>query len=52
MEVGKQVGHRMKILDLGGGFPAHKMTNDQVKTIQATQNNGFITVAEPGRHFS
>lgn len=42
----------MKILDLGGGFPAHAMTPELIEILKKTNQDDFRIVAEPGRHFS
>lgn len=52
MQVGKQCGHRMKLLDLGGGFPAAQLSDAQVQVLNGTREQGYRVVAEPGRHFS
>lgn len=52
MEVGKECGHRMKLLDLGGGFPAAHLSEAQLQVLNDTRNHGYRVIAEPGRHFS
>jgi diaminopimelate decarboxylase len=52
MKVGKECGHRMKLLDLGGGFPAANLSDAQVEVLNSTRDQGYRVVAEPGRHFS
>jgi len=52
--IGRQFGHKMEILDLGGGFPAGELNERIISSLQATQNDplGYQVIAEPGRHFS
>lgn len=54
LSIGRQMGHRMEILDLGGGFPAGELTNKQIEMLKSTENDalGYQVMAEPGRHFS
>jgi diaminopimelate decarboxylase len=52
MRVGKECGHRMRLLDLGGGFPASDLSEAQVEVLESTRDQGYRVVAEPGRHFS
>jgi len=55
MEIGKKVGHKMEVLDLGGGFPAADLGENLVDTLALTQSGnsmGYRVIAEPGRHFS
>lgn len=54
MEVGRANGHRMELLDLGGGFPSGDLSDNLVKNLKKTENNplGYRVIAEPGRHFS
>lgn len=33
MKIGKAQGHRMKLLDLGGGFPSAALNDSQIKVI-------------------
>lgn len=52
MRLGKELGHQMEVLDLGGGYPAAHLSEAQVEVLKATRNQGYRVVAEPGRHFS
>lgn len=54
MQVGRDVGHNMELLDIGGGFPAGPLNNNVVSALQSTYNDplGYRVIAEPGRHFS
>lgn len=51
---GRKLGHRMEILDLGGGFPAGSMNQEMLENLKLTYNDplGYKVMAEPGRHFS
>ena len=52
--VGRQFGHKMEILDLGGGFPAGELDQRTISALQVTEKDplGYQVIAEPGRHFS
>lgn len=52
MDLGKKVGHRMKILDLGGGFPSSHLSDSQIDILSQAKSSNYTVVAEPGRHFS
>lgn len=54
MKIGRQYGHKMEILDVGGGFPTGSLDQDIIKTLEKTRNNelGYQVIAEPGRYFS
>jgi len=52
MEIGKQQGHNMNVLDLGGGYPATDLSESQVEVLSLTKDKGYKVIAEPGRHFS
>lgn len=54
MQIGRQYGHKMELLDLGGGFPAGELDERTISALQVTQNDplGYQVIAEPGRHFS
>lgn len=54
ISLGRQVGHRMEILDLGGGFPAGDLTEKMITILKTTEKDplGYQVMAEPGRHFS
>lgn len=51
---GRAIGHRMEILDLGGGFPAGEINETMLEHLKLTYNDplGYKVIAEPGRHFS
>lgn len=44
----------MKILDIGGGFPAADISQLTFEALKPTRNDhlGYQVIAEPGRHFS
>lgn len=44
----------MKILDIGGGFPAGELTQKTINALKITKDDplGYKVIAEPGRHFS
>jgi len=48
------MGHTMETLDLGGGFPAAGLSENQIEILKSTCNDplGFKVMAEPGRYFS
>lgn len=52
--LGRQYGHTMEILDLGGGFPAGELDEKIISALQTTYKDplGYEVIAEPGRHFS
>jgi diaminopimelate decarboxylase len=52
MSMGRELGHSMELLDLGGGYPAAHLNESQIEVLKATRNNGYRVIAEPGRHFS
>ena len=54
IKIGRQYGHKMEILDLGGGFPAGELDEKIISALQVTQKDplGYQVMAEPGRHFS
>lgn len=52
MSLGRDLGHNMELLDLGGGYPASQLSEAQIEVLKATRNNGYRVIAEPGRHFS
>lgn len=53
IEIGRNYGHSMRLLDLGGGFPAGDISEDLYKSLKVTQNDplNYRVMAEPGRHF-
>jgi len=36
MEVGRKIGHNMKTLDLGGGYPASHLNESQIEVLKGT----------------
>jgi diaminopimelate decarboxylase len=54
MEIGRKFGHRMDILDLGGGYPAGEIPEGMMQALKLTENDplGYTVLAEPGRHIS
>lgn len=54
MRIGRNIGHKMELLDLGGGFPQGDLPDDIDLTLGSTKNDplGYEVIAEPGRHFS
>lgn len=61
MLLGRELGHQMQILDLGGGFPAGDLNEKLLEALKfsdphrAHQEDGqanidYIVYAEPGRH--
>lgn len=52
IEIGRKVGHKMSILDMGGGFPSGDLSADKVEALSQTKDRGVNISAEPGRHFS
>ena len=56
MEIGRNFGHRMEILDLGGGYPAGDLNTSIESALDLTRPEyntlGYRVIAEPGRHFS
>lgn len=52
MEIGKKHGHKMEVLDLGGGYPATSLSESQKQILALTKDKNFTVIAEPGRHFS
>ena len=43
----------MKIMDVGGGFPAGDLNASTIEALIITENDplGYTVIAEPGRHF-
>jgi hypothetical protein len=33
MEIGRKVGHKMELLDIGGGFPGASLSNNIIETL-------------------
>lgn len=54
MEIGRMNGHKMDILDIGGGFPAAELSQQTISALEPTKRDpmGYKVIAEPGRHFS
>ncbi|CAD8150165.1 unnamed protein product [Paramecium octaurelia] len=54
MRIGRLYGHKMELLDVGGGFPTGYIQNNIINALLKTQNDplGYQVIAEPGRHFS
>ncbi|KAL4450285.1 hypothetical protein ABPG74_008991 [Tetrahymena malaccensis] len=54
IEIGRQYGHAMEILDLGGGYPSGDLNDKFIANLKDTCNDplGYRVIAEPGRHFS
>jgi len=54
MEIGSKFGHKMEILDIGGGFPAAEIDNNMMEALLLTKDDplGYKVIAEPGRHIS
>lgn len=54
IEIGRQYGHAMEILDLGGGYPSGDLNEKFIANLKDTCNDplGYRVIAEPGRHFS
>jgi diaminopimelate decarboxylase len=53
IEIARGEGHEMKILDLGGGFPAGELKEGPLlQALRLTENNtlNYTVFAEPGRH--
>lgn len=54
VSVGRQYGHPMRVIDIGGGFPAGPLNDTVLNALASTRNDplGYSMMAEPGRHFS
>jgi diaminopimelate decarboxylase len=52
MRIGREYGHPMDILDIGGGFPAGELPESTIEAVKQTENDplGYRVMAEPGRH--
>jgi len=52
--LGRQYGHKMEILDLGGGYPAGDLNENIINALKATKDDpmGYKVIAEPGRFLS
>jgi len=53
MKIGREYGHEMSIMDIGGGFPAKEIGQSTIEALKVTENDplGYKVYAEPGRHF-
>lgn len=54
MEIGRDYGHEMSLLDIGGGFPVGDLSKMTIDALKPTQHDhlGYKVIAEPGRHLS
>lgn len=63
MKIGRDCGHTMNILDIGGGFPGHELDDKLVNTLASCKPdpykknengeiNDYKVFAEPGRHIA
>lgn len=54
LEIGRQYGHPMELLDIGGGMCSGDLENDFIAAVSVTKNDplGYRVIAEPGRHLS
>lgn len=54
LEIGRKYGHKMDLLDLGGGFPAGEIDRNMMDALYLTKNDplGYKVIAEPGRYMS
>lgn len=54
MQIGRDFGHEMSILDIGGGFPSGELSEKTINALKITEKDpmGYKVIAEPGRHFS
>ena len=52
IRIGREYAHPMRLLDIGGGFPALEIADKYLEILRSTQNDplGYEVVAEPGRH--
>lgn len=54
MLIGRELGHEMKILDLGGGFPAGEISDSLLEALKFSNPSAsgidYTVFAEPGRH--
>jgi diaminopimelate decarboxylase len=53
LKIGREYGHEMSIMDVGGGFPSGDLNKKTIDALKVTENDplGYKVVAEPGRHF-
>lgn len=54
IKIGREVGHSMEIMDIGGGLPADKLDKSLMETLKSTENDplGYKIISEPGRYLS
>lgn len=54
MEIGRQYGHEMSTMDIGGGFPSGELSQTTIDALKPTSTDplNYRVIAEPGRHFS
>lgn len=54
LEIGRKYGHKMEVLDIGGGFPAGEIDENMMQALYLTKDDplGYKVIAEPGRHLS
>lgn len=54
MEIGRYHGHKMDLLDIGGGFPVADLSKMTIDALKPTQHDPlkYRVIAEPGRHLS
>lgn len=52
IRIGREYGHPMDTLDIGGGFPSGELPDVTVEALKETQNDplNYRVMAEPGRH--
>jgi len=41
MAMGREIGHDMELLDVGGGFPAGNIHENALTALQKTKNDPF-----------
>lgn len=53
LKIGREYGHEMTVMDVGGGFPSGDLNKKTVDALKLTENDplGYTVIAEPGRHF-
>lgn len=53
LKIGREYGHEMSIMDVGGGFPSADLNKKTIDALKVTENDplGYTVIAEPGRHF-
>lgn len=52
LKIGREYGHEMTIMDVGGGFPSGDLNKRTIDALESTRNDplGYKVLAEPGRH--